>query len=134
RREGEPNKKLEAEGERRSRERERERRDPSPRDSYPPPYARCFTQPPLFLSSFLSLSLSLSLKSTLFHLFAVAPVKVELLGEGDGGIIVGDGAKGLRLARPQRDPVVDVEDSGGATGREDERGGGDTVGLGVDLA
>lgn len=62
------------------------------------------------------------------------PADVDLLGEGDGGVVVGDLARGGSVARREGDAVVDVEDAGGAAGRPDDGGGGDLVLLGVDLA
>src|SRR4029434_2169947 len=58
----------------------------------------------------------------------------DLLGEGDGGVVVGDEAAGAGVGAGQGDAVVDVEDAGGAARREDVAGGGDLVVLGVDLA
>lgn len=68
------------------------------------------------------------------HLFAGAPGDVDLLGEGNGGVVVGDLADGSAVAAGEGDAVVDVEDAAGAAGRVDVAGGGDAVGLGVDLA
>jgi len=65
---------------------------------------------------------------------ARAPGDVDLLGEGDGGIVVGDEAAGGGDRAGEGDAVVDVEDAGGAAGREDVAGRGDLVGLGVHLA
>lgn len=65
---------------------------------------------------------------------ALAPRKVNLLGEGNGGVVVGDEAAGGGVGAGEGDAVVDVEDAVGAAGREDVAGRGDLVGLGVDLA
>jgi hypothetical protein len=62
------------------------------------------------------------------------PLHVELLGQCDGGIVVGNGAKGARVGGSQTDAVVDVEDAVGAARRPDDAGSGDLVLLGVDLA
>lgn len=67
-------------------------------------------------------------------LIARSPAEVDLLGEGDGGIIVGDLAAGRAVGAREGNAVVDVEDAVGAAWREDEAGGGDLVVLGVDLA
>lgn len=70
----------------------------------------------------------------LSHLFAGAPGDVDLLGEGDGGIVVGDLAAGSAVGAGESNAVVDVEDTAGAARRVDVAGGGDAVGLGIDLA
>ena len=62
------------------------------------------------------------------------PRDVNLLGEGDGGIVVGQFAVGAGVARRERDAVVDVEQAVGAAGRPDDGRGLDLVVLGVDLA
>lgn len=62
------------------------------------------------------------------------PLEVELLGESNGGVVVRDDADGGGLGAGEADAVVDVEDAVGAAGRVDDRGGGDLVGLGVDLS
>lgn len=59
---------------------------------------------------------------------------MDLLGEGDGGIVVGELAGGGAVGAGEGDAVVDVEDAVGAAGRVDHARGGDAVGLGVDLA
>jgi hypothetical protein len=59
---------------------------------------------------------------------------VDLLSEGDGGIVVGDLAGLGGVAGGEGNAVVDVEDAAGAAGRVDVAGGRDAVGLGVDLA
>ena len=58
---------------------------------------------------------------------------MDLLRQGDGGVVVGNGAGGARVGRRQRDAVVDVEDARGAAGRPDDGGGGDQILLGVYL-
>lgn len=68
------------------------------------------------------------------RLFALDPGDVDLLGEGDGGIVVGDEAAGRGVGAGQGDAVVDVEDAGGAARRVDDAGSGDLVVLGVHLA
>lgn len=69
------------------------------------------------------------------HLFlAGLPGQVDLLGEGDGGIVVGELADGAAVGAGEGDAVVDVEDAVGAAGGVDVAGGRDGVGLGVDLA
>lgn len=65
---------------------------------------------------------------------ARAPGDVDLLGEGDGGIVVGDETAGGGDRAGEGDAVVDVEDAVGAARREDVAGRGDLVGLGVHLA
>lgn len=67
-------------------------------------------------------------------LLAGSPVDVDLLGESNGGIIVGDLADGGAVGAGERNAVVDVEDAVGAAGREDVARGGDLVRLGVHLA
>jgi hypothetical protein len=62
------------------------------------------------------------------------PGEVDLLGEGDGGVIISDLAEGGGVGAGEGDAVVDVEDAVGATGRVDVARGRDGVGLGVDLA
>lgn len=62
------------------------------------------------------------------------PGKVDLLGEGDGGIIISDLADGAAVGAGEGDAVVDVEDAVGAAGGVDVAGRGDGVGFGVDLA
>ena len=59
---------------------------------------------------------------------------MQLLGEGNGGIVVGQLAGGVLVRRRERDAVVDVEDTGGAAGRPDDSRGLDLVLLGVHLA
>lgn len=59
---------------------------------------------------------------------------MELVGEGDGGIVVGQLAAGLGVAARERDAVVNVEDAVGAAGGPDGGGRLDLVVLGVDLA
>ena len=59
---------------------------------------------------------------------------MHLLREGDGRIVVGELAVGRRVARPQADAVVHVEDARGAAGGPHHGGGFDVVLLGVDLA
>lgn len=69
------------------------------------------------------------------HLLAARePSNVELLGEGEGGVVVGDDAAGRGVGAGERDAVVDVEDALGAARRVDVAGTGDLVALGVDLA
>ena len=69
------------------------------------------------------------------HLFlACLPGEVDLLSEGDGGIVVGELANGGAVGAGEGDTVVDVEDAVGAARGVDVAGGGDGVGLGVDLA
>jgi hypothetical protein len=67
---------------------------------------------------------------------ASAPVEVELVLDLDGGIVVGDLARGLAgpVGGAEDDAVVDVEDSGATAGRPDVAGSGDLVLLGVDAA
>lgn len=65
---------------------------------------------------------------------ALLPGNVELLGEGNGGIVVGQLAGSIGVLAGQRNAVVDVEDAGGAAGRPDGGGGLDGVLLGVYLA
>lgn len=59
---------------------------------------------------------------------------MDLLGESDGGVVVGEDTGGLGVAAGERNAVVDVEDTVGTAGREDVACRGDSVGLGVDLA
>lgn len=59
---------------------------------------------------------------------------MHLLGEGNGGVVVGDLAVGAGVAAGQRDAVVDVEEARLAAGRPDDRRRGHLVLLGVDLA
>lgn len=59
---------------------------------------------------------------------------MHLLGKGDRGVVVGDLARGARVARRQRDAVVDVENSGGAARRPDDGSRRDLVLLSVYLA
>ena len=59
---------------------------------------------------------------------------MDLLGEGDGGIVVGELAEGAAVGAGEGDAVVDVEDARGAAGAVDVAGSRDLVGLGVDLA
>jgi len=61
------------------------------------------------------------------------PCNVYLLGKCDGRIVVGELAIGRRVRRPERDAVVDVEDTGGAAGGPDDRGGLEVVLLSVHL-
>lgn len=65
---------------------------------------------------------------------AGAPGDVELLSEGDGGIIVGDEARRGAVGAGEGDAVVDVEDAVSAARREDVAGRRDLVRLGVHLA
>lgn len=65
---------------------------------------------------------------------AAAPRDVELLGEGKGGVVVGDLADGGAVGAGEGDAVVDVEDAIGAARREDVAGGRDDVRLCVHLA
>lgn len=65
---------------------------------------------------------------------ALLPGDVELLGESDGGIVVGELARRLCVLGGERDAVVDVEDAVAAAGGPDGGGGLDAVLLGVDLA
>lgn len=58
---------------------------------------------------------------------------MDLLRQGDGRVVVGDGAVGRRVGRHQRDAVVDVQDARGAAGRPDDGGRGDKILLSVDL-
>jgi hypothetical protein len=64
---------------------------------------------------------------------ALLPRHMQLLGEGDGGIVVAELAGLGALLVGERDTVVDVEDAVGAAGRPDGRRGLDAVLLGVDL-
>lgn len=59
---------------------------------------------------------------------------MELLGESDGGIVVGELTRRLGVLGGERDAVVDVEDAVAAAGGPDGGGGLDAVLLGVDLA
>lgn len=59
---------------------------------------------------------------------------MDLLGEGNGGIIVSELAGGRAVGAGESNAVVDVEDAVGTAGRVDVAGGGDGVSLGVDLA
>lgn len=59
---------------------------------------------------------------------------MDLLAHVDGGIVVSELAKGIRIRRGQRDTVVDVEDLGRSALRLDVVGRGDHIFLGVDLA
>lgn len=59
---------------------------------------------------------------------------MDLLGESDGGVVVGQDTGGLGVAAGERNAVVDVEDAVGAARRVDVAGGRDVVDLGVDLA
>lgn len=59
---------------------------------------------------------------------------MQLLGERDGRIIVGQLTSRLGVLASQRNAVVDVQDAVGAAGRPDSGGGLDAVLLGVDLA
>lgn len=79
-------------------------------------------------------SLSLCLAQILLHLFARLPADVHLLSKGDSGVVVRDLTRGGRVARRQRNAVVDVEDSTSATRRPDDRGRRNLVLLGVHLA
>lgn len=65
---------------------------------------------------------------------ALLPAEVDLLGEGDGSIVVGDGAIGLGVRGREGDAVVDVEDAVGAARGPDIAARRDPVVLGVDLA
>jgi hypothetical protein len=65
---------------------------------------------------------------------ALLPRDVELLGECDGRVVVGQLAGQGAVPARERDAVVDVEDAVAAAGRPDGGGGLDAVLLGVDLA
>lgn len=58
---------------------------------------------------------------------------MDLLCEGDGGIVVRDGARGGGVGAGQSNTVVDVEDAGGTARRPDNSSGGNQILLGVDL-
>lgn len=58
---------------------------------------------------------------------------VDLLGEGNSGVVVGDFVDGSVVVVGEGDVVVDVEDVVGVVGWVDVIGGGDVVGFGVDL-
>lgn len=59
---------------------------------------------------------------------------MQLLGESNSGIVVGQFAASLAVLAGKRNAVVDVEDAVAAAGRPDGRRGLDAVLLGVDLA
>lgn len=59
---------------------------------------------------------------------------MDLLAHVDGGIVVGELARGVGVGRCQGDAVVDVEDLGGAALALDVVWRGDHVLFGVDLA
>jgi hypothetical protein len=59
---------------------------------------------------------------------------MQLLGEGDGRIVIGQFAARLAVLAGERNAVVDVENAVGAAGRPDGGRGLDAVLLGVDLA
>lgn len=65
--------------------------------------------------------------------FASLPGNVNLLGEGDSSIIVGELAVSAGVAGRERDAVVDVKETGGAAGRPDNSRGLDLVVLSVNL-
>ena len=67
-------------------------------------------------------------------LLARLPDKVDLLGEGNGGIIVGDGTRGRAVGGCEGNAVVDVEHALGAAWRVDVTRGGHLVRLGVHIA
>lgn len=75
-----------------------------------------------------------AIRSSLSLLVALSPVDVNLLGEGDSRIIVGDLATGCAVGAGERNAVVDVEDAVSAARREDEARSGNLVVLGVNLA
>lgn len=62
------------------------------------------------------------------------PRDVNLLGESDGRIVVGELAVGSAVGAAERNAVVDVQDTGGSARRPDYGSGLDLVLLGVDLA
>ena len=62
--------------------------------------------------------------ATASSLLAGLPVDMNLLGESDGSVVVGDLTEGGRVAAGQRNAVVDVEDAGGAARRPDHGGSG----------
>jgi len=67
-------------------------------------------------------------------LLALLPLQVDLVGEGDGGIVVRDLAGSIGVGRSEGDAVVDVEDTVRAAGAPDDGGSRNGVDLGVDLA
>jgi hypothetical protein len=67
-------------------------------------------------------------------LWALEPLQVDGVGEGDGSIVVRYGAGGGGALGGQGDTVVDVQDAVCSARREDVGSGWHGVGLGVDLA
>lgn len=59
---------------------------------------------------------------------------MELLGEGNGSIVVGQLTSSVGIRGSERDAVVDVEDTGRSARRPDGGGGLDLILLGIDLA
>ena len=59
---------------------------------------------------------------------------MDLLGESDSGVIVRNLTESGRVTASQRNAVVDIENSGGATRRPDDSGSGNLVLLGINLA
>lgn len=59
---------------------------------------------------------------------------MHLLGEGNGGVVVRDLAKGRAVGRRESNAVVHVEYARGAARRPDDGSGGDQILLGVDVA
>lgn len=60
-------------------------------------------------------------------LLAGLPLQMQLLGEGDGCIVVCHLPRGRRVGARQRDAVVDVQDPLSAAWRPDDACGGDDV-------
>jgi hypothetical protein len=67
-------------------------------------------------------------------LFACLPAEVDLLGESDGGIVVGDLSECARVGAGERNAVVDIQQAIGAARRPDNRCGWYLVLLRVDSA
>lgn len=64
---------------------------------------------------------------------ALLPGNVELLSEGNGGIVVGKLSGSVALGAGQGNAVVDVEDTGSTAWRPDSSGRFDAVSLGIYL-